>query len=99
MPIDIATPWHKASFDLFLAERLPQLLAERLPLGGYRVEPQDSYSCRVSITIAAGDSEIALVFDRFPQPDAQGIFEIDGGRRVVIPLADSEELDRAAISC
>ncbi len=42
MPIDTATLWHKQTFDQFLGERLPQLLAERLPLGGYRVEPEGS---------------------------------------------------------
>ena len=34
------TPWHKASYDRFINERLPELLAERLPLTGYKVEPE-----------------------------------------------------------
>jgi hypothetical protein len=98
MPIDVATPWHKASYDLFLAERLPRLLAECLPLAGYRVEPESAYTCCITITIAAG-GEIALVYAGFPQPDEQGIFEIDGGRRIVIPLADAEALDQAEVRC
>ena len=52
MPIDTATPWHKASFDHLLGERLPGLLAERLPLAGYRVEPAGPYTCRLTVTIA-----------------------------------------------
>ncbi len=99
MSIDSTTPWHKASFDTFLAERLPRLLAERVPLAGYRVEPKEAYTCRVTIAIAAGGGEISLVYDGFPQPDEQGIFVIDGGRRIVIPLADTEELDLAEVSC
>ena len=37
MSITAAAPWHKESFDKFINERLPQLLADRLPLGGYFV--------------------------------------------------------------
>jgi hypothetical protein len=99
MPIDIATPWHKESFDRFLDEGLPRLLAERLPLAGYRVEPEGTYTCRVSVTLATGDGELPLVYSGFPQPDQQGVFEIDGGRRIVIPLASTEELDVADVCC
>src|SRR3954469_15278863 len=99
MPIDTATPWHKESFDRFLGESLPRLLAERVPLAGYRVEPEHVYTCRVTVVIAAGAGEITLVYAGFPQPDAQGIFEINGGRHMVIPLADTEELDRAEVCC
>ncbi|HEY7598287.1 MAG TPA: hypothetical protein VH741_00040, partial [Candidatus Limnocylindrales bacterium] len=31
--------------------------------------------------------------------DQQGVFEIDGGRRIVIPLASTEELDVADVCC
>ncbi|MDQ2999079.1 MAG: hypothetical protein M3R61_18775, partial [Chloroflexota bacterium] len=99
MAIDATTPWHKQSFDRLLDESLPRLLAECIPLTGYRVEPEDAYTCRVTITIAAGGGEIALVYAGFPQPDEQGIFVIDGGRRIVIPLADTEALDLAEVSC
>ena len=30
--VPTTTPWHKASFDRFLQERLPLLQQERLPL-------------------------------------------------------------------
>ncbi|MEO7909659.1 MAG: hypothetical protein ABIV47_08430, partial [Roseiflexaceae bacterium] len=99
MPIDATTPWHKDSFDRLLGESLPRLLAECVPLAGYRVEPEDAYTCRITITIAVGSNEIALVYAGFPQPDQQGIFVIDGGRRIVIPLADTEALDLAEVSC
>src|SRR5437764_4332255 len=99
MSINTATPWHKDSFDRFLGESLPRLLAERVPLAGYRVEPEDVYTCRVTVVIAAGAGEITLVYAGFPQPDAQGIFEIDGARRVVMPVATTEDLDVAEIDC
>jgi hypothetical protein len=66
MPIDTATPWHRASFDHLLGERLPGLLAERLPLAGYRVEPAGPYTCRLTVTIATDNGELALVYDGFP---------------------------------
>src|SRR5262245_28378164 len=99
MPIDMNTPWHKQSFDRFLNEGLPGLLAERLPLAGYRVEPEGTYTCRVMVTITTGEGELPLVYSGFPQPDELGIFEIDGARRIVIPLASTEELDVAEIRC
>jgi hypothetical protein len=99
MSIDTATPWHKASFDQFLGERLPQLLAERLPLGGYHVEPEGPYTCCVTVTLATDSGDLPLVYSGIPRPDEQGIFDIDGGRRVVIPLASTEELDVAEVRC
>ena len=36
------TSWNKASYDRFINERLPELLAERLPLAGYKVEPEEN---------------------------------------------------------
>jgi hypothetical protein len=98
MPIDMTAPWHKESFDRFLNEGLPSLLAERLPLAGYRVEPQETYTCRLMVTIAAESGELPLVYS-FPQPDVQGRFETEDGPRIVIPLASTEELDVAEVRC
>ena len=36
------TPWNKASYDRFINERLPELLAERLPLASYQVAPEEN---------------------------------------------------------
>jgi RNA polymerase Rpb2, domain 6/RNA polymerase Rpb1, domain 2/RNA polymerase Rpb2, domain 3 len=99
MSIISTTPWHKASFDIFLAERLPQLLAEHVPLAGYRVAPEEAYTCCVTLTIATGSGEISLTYPGFPQPDEQGVFVIDSGRRIIIPLADTEALERAEVRC
>ena len=48
MSVQTATPWHKASYDQFLHVRLPQLLAERLPLADYQVvdDSPPPTSCR-----------------------------------------------------
>ena len=98
MAINTTAPWHKASFDRFINERLPQLLAERLPLTGFRVEPQGRHACRVIVVLTGKGSGVELRYD-VPAPDEQGIFEIDGKRRVVLPVASSEILDTADIKC
>ncbi len=98
MTIDVSTPWHKASYDTFLNERLPALLGERLPLLGYSVESTGVYTCRVTVTLGSTDDALDVAFD-LPQPDERGIFEIGGQRRVVIPTASRPELDQAEIRC
>ena len=38
MALNPAAPWHRESFETFMQEKLPQLLADRLPLAGYHLE-------------------------------------------------------------
>ena len=99
MSIDASAPWHRQSFDTFLAERLPRLLAERLPLAGYEATSTGDYACRVAVTIAAAGHEVTVTYAEVPQPDAAGVFDLDGARRVVLPTASSEDLDTARIRC
>jgi hypothetical protein len=116
------TSWNKASYDRFINERLPELLAERLPLAGYKVEPEEQavrrkavnywYSdvqwapdastpatCRVTVTLAAGAGALPLVYGGIYQPDADGLFEIDGDLRWIPPRASDENLETAEIFC
>jgi hypothetical protein len=99
MTVNYSAPWHKESFDNFIQQRLPKLLAERLPLGTYQVQPTDTRTCRVKISFLTGMGEIELSYDGLPQPDEEGVFEIGGNLRVVLPLASREELDVAEIRC
>lgn len=98
MSINWSTPWHKASFNRFVQERLPQLLAERLPLVGYQVQPRGRYTCRITVTLASASGDIETTYD-IPQPDEEGVFEIQGELRVVVPTASNEELGTATIRC
>ncbi len=98
MSINFSTPWHKASFDRFIQERLPQLLAERLPLVGYQVQSTGRYTCRIVVALAFTPGDIETVYD-IPQPNEDGIFEIEGVPRVVVPTASNEELDTATFHC
>ena len=90
-----SAPWHRETYDRFLNERLPALLASRMSLDSYSVEPVSTHTCKVSM---ARDGRAVETVD-IPCPDERGIFEIDGQRRVVLPLASCEELDRAEIRC
>ena len=47
------TPWHRASYERLMQERLPQLLSERLPVLAYRAEASGAYTCRVAVVLAA----------------------------------------------
>jgi len=99
MTLNTSAPWHRTSFDRLLKDRLPQLLAARLPLVGYHVESTGAYTCRVKIALGASSSDVEVEYADLPQPDADGIFEIDGRRLMVLPVASQENLDRAEIRC
>ncbi len=99
MPLDHATPWHRASWDRFVQERLPQLLAGRVPLAGYHVEPQGERSGDIRLSLDSPPEDIELEYAGVPQPDETGIFEIDGKHWVVVPIASDEALETAEIRC
>ena len=99
MTISLAAPWHKASFDRFLHERLPQLLANLVPLIGYTVTPTDETTCEITLTLAAQDSEFSVTYSGLPQPDEEGLFLIKGKRLVVVPYATHDNLEQAEVFC
>ena len=92
-------PWHRRSFERFVYESLPELLAQRLPLAGYHAEPTGTYACRISVIIAAAGKHLSVTYEDVPQPDAEGVFEIDGRCRIVHPTASDRHLERAEIRC
>jgi hypothetical protein len=91
MTASYSTPWHRRSYDRFVHERLPQLLAERLPLTGYEAEPVGRYTCRLCVAVAGHGGEVSCQYD-LPQPDEEGVFDIAGRPHVVVPLAAHEDL-------
>ena len=98
MSIHYQTPWHKASYDRFLSDALPQLLAERLPLVSYQVNANagTGHTCTVMVELPGG---VQVAYPAIPQPDEAGLFYLAGSPCVVIPLASQEELDQAEITC
>jgi hypothetical protein len=93
LPTGIA-PWHRESYANFLRERLPALLARRLPLNAYSVEASGEHA-RIELDV----DTTHLVIESVPWPDAEGVFHLDGSERIVLPVADNRELDKAAIRC
>ncbi len=73
MSINYAAPWHRASFERFVNETLPQLLAERLPLAEYHVEEHDEYNMRLTVSVSNNDREVTASYI-IPQPNQEGIF-------------------------
>jgi hypothetical protein len=92
------TPWHKESYDRLLSKNLPELLAKRIPLVGYQLEDSNTYACKVTISISneAGMIEITC---QLPQPDEQGIFQINGETLVVVPQVMDDDLASAEVLC
>ncbi len=94
------SPWHKQSFDNFLSARLPELLAERLPLAGYQVEPGDAHTCRVRVELSGnGHTGATAVYEPIPVPDALGQFWFSAEPRVVVVLFDHDNLEQAQMHC
>lgn len=99
MTLNLDVPWHRESFDLFVHQRLPQLLGERLPLADYQVEQQDSYTFSIKLSLGLGDASVEVEYRDLPRPDRDGLFHIEGNYRVVVPYPDQRELDQARILC
>ncbi len=99
MSVNSPTPWHKRSFDRLLHDRLPGLLAGRMPLAGYQVETTSRYTCRVTVTLRANGNDVEIVYADVLCPDDDGQFEIDGQPFVVVPTASTAQLDSAEILC
>ncbi len=99
MTISMTAPWHRVSFDRFLNESLPQLLAEHLPLVGYAVTATEQYTCRITLTLDSPAKEVSIEYADIPQPDQNGIFEITGSHLVVVPFATCDDLEQAEIFC
>lgn len=93
MALNIAAPWHRETYDRFINDRLPELLADRLPLSGYQAEC-DEHTCRLKVVL--GDVE--MEFDIL-RPDDEGVFRIRDGHMIVLPVASSEYLDTADVKC
>jgi len=98
-PLTPASPWHKESYDALINDQLPQLLAARLPLAGYRVEQTSEQAYTIAVAIRNGNGEIEVEYPDIPVPSAQGTFQIEGQAYIVIPLALDDHLDQAEIDC
>ena len=99
MTLNLDVPWHRESFDLFIYQRLPQLLGEHLPLADYQVEQQDSYTFSIKLSLGLGTASVEVEYRDLPRPDRDGLFHIEGNYRVVVPYPDRRELDQACILC
>ncbi|HIJ74380.1 MAG TPA: hypothetical protein HPP83_09790 [Candidatus Hydrogenedentes bacterium] len=99
MRINASAPWHRESFERFVKERLPELLAARLPLAAYRIDSEEEHTCTVHISLSAKSGVVEVAYTDIPQPNENGLFTVDGERRVIIPVASEETLDTADILC
>ncbi len=96
MSLNPTTPWHQASYDQFLNDSLPQLLARRLPLAGYQVTEAGPGACSIHLSLNGGTH---AVYTPIPHPDEAGLFYRSGEPCVVIPTASQIDLQAAEIAC
>ncbi len=96
MSLSVKAPWHKISWDAFIQKGLPELLADRVSLAGYRVVSVDEYTCELHLAIQGGQE---IVYNNIPQPDEWGRFKVDGFFRTVVPAPTDVDLVRAEIRC
>lgn len=99
MSRNITAFWHKESFNRFINDRLPKLLAARMPLAGYHVESTGMYTCRIEVVFGFSSGNSEESYTDIPQPDDDGVFNIDGKERIVLPIAQNEDLAAAEIKC
>ena len=96
MSLSVKAPWHKISWDVFVQKGLPELLADRISLAGYRVVLVDEYTCELHLVVQGGQE---VVYKNIPQPDEWGRFKVDGFFRTVVPAPTEVDLERAEIRC
>ena len=92
-------PWHCESYDRFIDETLPELLASRLPLLSYRANQSGVHACTLTITAGNRQGSATIEVQGVPRPDAAGVFSVEGQRVVVSPVMDTEELDEGEVRC
>lgn len=96
MSLSVKAPWHKISWDAFIQKGLPELLANRVSLAGYRVVSKGEYTCELHLAIQGGQE---VVYKDIPQPDEWGRFKVDGFFLTVVPAPTDVDLARAEIRC
>jgi len=99
MAIDVQAPWHKNSWDAFLQDGLPNLLADCVGVAGYRVEETDTYVCRLHLSVKGSRGLTDVVYENIPLCDDLGRFRVDGHTRMVVPKPTEVDLEKADILC
>lgn len=99
MALPTATPWHRASSEHFVQEKLPQLLGEYFSLISYQVSETGTYTTTLELVLALGEDEIRVDYVDLPQPDRDGIFCVEGQYKVVVPYPSQRDLTQAHILC
>lgn len=93
------TGWHRASMERFYQTGLRELLSRRFGATGYACAASGGLSVDVSFGMESGRGPFQVTFRDLPLPDADGIFVLGSRRIVVVPVAESEDLENGRILC
>lgn len=88
MHTQYTAPWHRKSYDTFIEERLPAILAERFPLVGYETEEESESTRSVILSLEGPDGVVSSAVTAIPSPDDLGIISIDGQEIIVVPVVE-----------
>lgn len=99
MGIEMKAVWHKKSWDAFLEEKLTRLLADHISVGGYRIEPVDTFSCNLHLSVQTKNKVVDVFYENLPMCDTWGCFKIAGHCRAVVPVPTEIDLEKADILC
>ena len=100
MTLQTDAPWHARSYRQFIEHDLPALLRQRIPLAGYAAEAGASpHTLTLHVRLDSGDGILDLRIDEVPQIADEGSFAIGGQEYLVVPVAESRDLEAATIRC
>ena len=99
MALDLNIPWHRESWQRFINESLPRLIEDHMPLTSYQLEEQDTHTFTLKLTFSYDGKEVAVDYPDLPQPNAEGLFCVEGNYRVVVPYPSERDLETAEIYC
>ena len=85
--------WHKESWESLVNELLPTLLSERLEVIEYRRREVGEFD-HITVGVRGSGTEVVnAVYEGIPRVDDYGVFVFDDTEVVVVPRADTEELE------
>lgn len=97
----IIATWHRASWNEFLEQTLPELLTDRLPLAGYQLDDEEpeSPTRRVRVFLAGADGDVENSYD-IPRPFEDGSFRHAERQIVCVAIAEAGvDLAEADVRC
>jgi len=93
------TDWHRASMVRFYGDGLRDLLRRRIGATIHICAESGPTSVDVTIGLEPAGRTLQATYAGLPLPDKDGVFLLGDRRIVVVPVAESEDLDGSRVLC